>query len=50
METLWDSLFYEETEIESPEWHRDILEERKQKIESGKAKFLSLEELKANRK
>ena len=50
METLWDSLLYEETEIESPKWHRDILEERKRKIESGKAKFLSLEELKACRK
>ncbi len=51
METLWDSLLYEETQIESPAWHRDILEERKRKIENGKAKFLSsLEELKTSRK
>ena len=27
MEAIWDSLLYEESEIESPEWHRDILEE-----------------------
>ncbi len=52
MEALWDSLLYEdeESEIESPEWHRDILEERKRKIENGKAEFISLEELKASRK
>ncbi len=50
METLWDSLVEEESEIESPQWHREILEERKNKIENGKAEFISLEELKATRK
>jgi len=50
MEALWDSLLHEETEIKSPEWHRGILEERKRKIQSGEAKFISLEELKACRK
>ena len=50
MEALWDSLMDEESEIESPQWHRDILEERKRKIENGKAEFISLEELKATRK
>ena len=50
MEALWDSLIDEESEIESPEWHRDILEERKRTIEKGKAEFLSLEELRASRK
>lgn len=50
MEALWDSLLYEETEIESPEWHRDILEDRKRKMKNGKAKFISLEKLKASRK
>ena len=50
MEALWDSLLYEESEIESPEWHRDILEERKRKIENGKAQFISLEKLKSSRK
>ena len=46
MEILWDSLLHEETEIESPEWHRDVLNDRKKKIESGKVKFISLDELK----
>ena len=50
METLWDSLVDEGSEIESPQWHREILEERKRKIENGKAEFISLEELKATRK
>jgi len=45
MEALWESLVEEEGEIESPDWHRDILEERKQKIESGEAEFISLEKL-----
>lgn len=50
MEALWDSLLYENGEIESPEWHEKILEKRKAKIKSGKAKFISLSELKASQK
>lgn len=50
MEALWDSLMDEESEIESPEWHRDILEERKRKIETGETEFISLEKLRASRK
>jgi hypothetical protein len=29
MEALWDSHLDEESEIESPEWHQDLPEERK---------------------
>ena len=50
MEALWDSLIDEDSEVESPEWHQDILEERKRKIEAGKAEYISLEELRASRK
>ncbi len=50
MEALRDSLVDEESEIESPEWHREILEERKRKIESGEAEFISLEEPRASRR
>ena len=50
MEALWDSLLYEDGQIDSPEWHNQILEERKSIISSGKAKFISLSELKASRK
>lgn len=44
MEALWDALCREPTEPESPEWHRGVLEERRRKIESGEAKFISLDE------
>ena len=50
MEALWDSLLDEEAEIESPEWHRDILKQRKRKIETGEAEFISLDKLRASRK
>lgn len=49
MEVLWNSLIDEESEIESPEWHKDILKEREKKIKNGKAEFISLEELRAKR-
>ena len=49
MEALWDSLIYENGEIDTPNWHEKILEERKNKISNGKAKFISLSELKASR-
>jgi putative addiction module component (TIGR02574 family) len=50
MEALWDSLVEEETGIESSDWRRDVLEERRRKIESGKAEFISLDKLRASRK
>ena len=50
MEALWDSLLKKESEIESPEWHRDILEERKKKIANGETDFISLKELRESRK
>lgn len=50
MEPLWDSLIDEEAEIESPLWHRGILEERRRETEAGRAEFISLERLRASRK
>ncbi|MCK5194619.1 MAG: addiction module protein [Desulfobulbaceae bacterium] len=50
MEALWDSLLHDEPEIESPEWHENILRERMRKIENGSTVFLTIEELKASRK
>ncbi len=47
MEELWDSLCREEKEVESPEWHKGILQERKKKIEKGEAEYVSLEDLKS---
>ncbi|MBT6563666.1 MAG: addiction module protein [Candidatus Scalindua sp.] len=47
MEELWDSLCHEENEIESPSWHKDILESRRKKIKEGEAEFISLKDLKS---
>ncbi len=49
MESLWDSFRYEHETIETPEWHKNILQERREKIASGNAKFISLSELKQSR-
>ena len=40
MEILWDALLHEKVEIESPGWHRDVLEERKVRIANGGNFFL----------
>ena len=50
MEALWNSFMKEESEIDSPGWHRDIIKERKRKIKNSKAEFISLDELRASRK
>ncbi|MDH5219266.1 MAG: addiction module protein [Gammaproteobacteria bacterium] len=50
MEAIWDSLIHEDTEIASPAWHQDVLDERKKSIEDGSAKLISIDELKASLK
>ena len=45
MEWLWASLSREPEEIESPEWHGEVLAARKAKADSGAAQFLSVEHL-----
>lgn len=46
MEALWDSFADEDIEIDSPQWHGDILTQRKAKIDAGQAIFLTLDQLK----
>ncbi|CAK0771081.1 Addiction module protein [Gammaproteobacteria bacterium] len=45
METIWDSLIHESSDIESPEWHGDVLAARKKAMEEGQSTFLSIEDL-----
>jgi putative addiction module component (TIGR02574 family) len=45
MELLWDSLSHQ-SDLESPTWHKTVLDARRKKIASGKAKFYSLDEVK----
>ena len=46
MEWLWASLSKNAEEIQSPEWHGEVLAARKAKADSGEAQFLSVQQLK----
>jgi hypothetical protein len=46
MESLWDSLLDEKTEVASPQWHEQVLASRTTKIADGSARFVSLDTLK----
>jgi len=46
MEALWDSFDNKSEYIPSPNWHGEILSERKALIDSGVAEYISLEDLK----
>lgn len=45
MELLWDSISRADSDVESPDWHAEVLSERKRLIESGEAEFLTMDEL-----
>ena len=45
MEALWDALCHEGQEPTSPQWHEKVLQERRQKLQTGAARFLSLDEV-----
>ncbi len=47
MDQLWDSLTRAGDEIPSPDWHEDVLADRKARAQSGEAKFLTLAELRS---
>jgi hypothetical protein len=47
MEQLWDALSRDVSEMPSPEWHRDVLAERKERAQRGEAKFLTLNQLRS---
>ena len=40
METLWDDLSRNTREIEVPQWHKDVLDERERLFNAGEAKFI----------
>ena len=45
MEWLWASLSKEQQDIESPEWHGEVLSARQAKVDSGEAQFLTVDRL-----
>jgi putative addiction module component (TIGR02574 family) len=49
IEEIWGTLLDKaNSEIESPEWHGEILKDRQRKIKEGKATYLTIDELKTN--
>jgi putative addiction module component (TIGR02574 family) len=47
MDQLWDSLNRSGDEIPSPDWHQDVLADRKARAQRGEAKFLTLDQLRS---
>jgi len=47
MEQIWQDLSVDEQDVHSPAWHREVLAERVAKVEEGRGKFLTLNELEA---
>ena len=45
MHLLWDHLVRDAENIESPEWHGEVLEDRLEKVKQGNGGFLSLDEV-----
>ena len=43
MESLWEDIARSPESIESPTWHKDILDELRQRIAEGKAQFMDWE-------
>ncbi|RYD38993.1 MAG: acyl-protein synthetase [Verrucomicrobiaceae bacterium] len=43
MEALWDGIAPQEAELEVPQWHKDLLDERGRLVQEGKAKFIDWE-------
>jgi len=46
MELIWRSLAVDEERVKSPHWHKTVLEDRLAKVEAGKGKFLTIDQLK----
>lgn len=46
METLWDDLCKRADSLLSPSWHKDILQEREERIKNGDDEFVDWEKAK----
>jgi len=47
IEKLWDGL--DENDITSPDWHKEVLEDRKARYDNGELTLTSLEDFKKQR-
>jgi len=48
MESLWEDIARTPEAIESPAWHKDILDERRQRLAEGHSQFVDWEAAKAD--
>lgn len=48
MELLWEDLARSPDSVESPAWHKEILDERRRRVAEGKAEFADWETAKAD--
>lgn len=46
MEAIWDDISREEQNLEVPQWHKEILDERDRLVAEGKTQFLEWEDAK----
>ena len=47
MEDVWTSLCQNTGDVQSPEWHEEVLSERRRRLEAGETKVSSWDEAKA---
>jgi hypothetical protein len=48
MESLWEDIARTPDAIESPAWHKDILDERRQRLAQGQSELVDWEAAKAD--
>jgi hypothetical protein len=46
MEMLWDDLCRKQAGIQTPDWHKDILDERERRLQEGKDNFIDWKQAK----
>ncbi len=46
METIWNDLSRDERDVEVPQWHKDLLDERERLVAEDKASFVDWEDAK----
>jgi len=46
MEAIWEDLSTDDELIESPEWHKDALQETKRRLSSGQEKIMEWQDAK----
>ena len=47
LESVWQSLCAQPCDVRSPEWHRQVLDERRRRLEDGRATISAWSDVKA---